>query len=112
MKLAIAALLLCVLAYAAQDNPSDPRKHISVPTTTNVRPVQAAAAEIERGTEYPSVIHLRGNVEIRTPMCVAAGPGTALSCAGYVVVRADRAEVHEDTGDIEATGNVRITREK
>jgi lipopolysaccharide assembly outer membrane protein LptD (OstA) len=112
MKLATAAVLLCALGYAAQDNPSDPRKHISIPTTTNVRPVLATAAEIERGTEYPSIIHLRGNVEIRTPMCVATGPGTALSCGGYVVVRADRADVKEDTGDIEATGNVRITREK
>jgi len=68
--------------------------------------------EIDRGTQYPSVIHLKGNVEIRTPVCVAAGPGTALACAGYVVVRADQADLHEDTGEVEASGNVRVTREK
>jgi lipopolysaccharide assembly outer membrane protein LptD (OstA) len=112
MRLAFAALLVCALGYAAQDNPSDQRKHISVPTTTNERPVQVRAAEIEHQAQYPSVLHLKGNVEIRTPMCVATGPGTALACDGYVVVRADRADVHEDTGEIEATGNVRITREQ
>jgi lipopolysaccharide assembly outer membrane protein LptD (OstA) len=43
---------------------------------------------------------------------VASGPGTALACAGYVVVRADQADLHEDSGEVEATGNVRVTREK
>ena len=111
MKL-LAAISVCFLAVAAQDNPADQRKHLSVPTATNIRPLSVAAAQIERESQYPAVIHLKGEVEIKTPVCVAGGPGTALVCAGYVVLRADAADLHEDSGAVEATGNVRVTREK
>ena len=97
---------------SAQDNTADQRKHLSVPTATSIRPLSVAAAQIERGSEYPAVIHLKGDVEIRTPVCVTSGPGTALVCAGYLVLRADAANLHEDSGAVEASGNVRVTREK
>jgi lipopolysaccharide assembly outer membrane protein LptD (OstA) len=112
VKLPLAAFSVCALAFAAQDNPADQRKHLSVPTTTYVRPVSVAAAQIERGPQYPSIIHLKGDVEIRTPVRVATGTGTELACAGYVVLRADQADFHEDSGAVEASGNVRVTREK
>ena len=68
--------------------------------------------EIEIGLPYPSVIHLKGSVEIRTPVCVVTGPGNAWTCNGSVVLRADEADLHEDTGQIEASGNVKVTRER
>ena len=52
-----------------------------------------AAFSIQRGALYPSVIQLKGDVEIkRTGM----------------ILRADEADYHEDTGEIEARGNVRV----
>ncbi|MGO9256996.1 MAG: hypothetical protein ACLQU1_11930 [Bryobacteraceae bacterium] len=112
MKLSLAALAVCTLALTAQDNPAGQLKHLSVPTATSLRPVSVAAMEIEIGLPYPSVIHLKGSVEIRTPVCVVTGPGNAWTCNGSVVLRADEADLHEDTGQIEASGNVKVTRER
>ena len=66
------------------------------------------------GTRFqdPSVIHLKGSVEIKTPVCVATGKGNEQLCAGYVILRTDEAEFHEDSGRIEARGNVTVSREK
>jgi lipopolysaccharide assembly outer membrane protein LptD (OstA) len=113
MKLSLAALAVCTLALTAQDNPAGQLKHLSVPTATSVRPVSVAAMEIERPLPYSSIIHLKGGVEIRTPVCLRSGPGNAQwSCDGSVVLRADEADFHEDTGEIEAMGNVKVTRER
>lgn len=111
MKLPLAALAVCALVLTAQDRPAE-LKHLSVPTATSVRPVEVAALEVVRELPYPSVIHLKGSVEIKTPVCLVTGPGTAQSCAGYVVLHADQADLHEDSGQIEASGSVRVTREK
>jgi hypothetical protein len=112
MRLLLAALCGSALVLAAQDKPADQRKHLSVPTPTSATPIRIAASEIERGATYPSVIHLKGDVEIRTPVCVTTGPGTQTACAGYIVMRADEADFHEDSGEVEARGTVRVTREK
>ena len=45
-------------------------------------------------TPYPSVVHLKGTVEIRTN--------------GFIL-RADEADYHEDTGEVEARGTVKVT---
>lgn len=113
-KLFVAALVVCALALTAQEKPTARLKHLSVPTVTSVRPLSVSAGEIERGLPYPSLIHLKGNVEIRTPVCIVNGPGDARSwvCDGSVVLRADEAVLHEDSGRIEASGNVRVTRER
>ena len=87
-------------------------QRLSVPTATNPAPFSVAALEIEREGEYPAIIHLKGSVEIKTPVCVNAGPGNAMHCAGYVVLHADPADFHEDSGQTEARGNVTVTREK
>jgi hypothetical protein len=39
-----------------------------------------------------------------------AGPGNAQRCAGEILFHADEANLHEDTGQIEATGGATITR--
>jgi hypothetical protein len=57
-----------------------------------------------------SLVHLQGNVEIRT-CCVwnqSSGENSNVR-SGYVILRADEADYHEDTGEIEARGTVRIS---
>jgi len=112
MKLSLAALVFCTLALTAQDYPASQLKHLSVPTLTSVRPVSVVALHIERAPEYPSIVHLKGSVEIKTPVCLNVGKGSEQVCAGYVVLHADEADIHEDSGQIDARGNVTVTREK
>lgn len=109
MKLYVAALAVCTLALPAQEYPAGQPKHLTVPTATSVRPVSVSALSIERGAEYPSIIHLKGSVEIKTPVCIRQASGQV--CAGSVVLRADEADFHEDSGQIDAHGNVTVTRD-
>jgi hypothetical protein len=111
MKRFIGALALCALALAAQDQPAGQLKHLSVPTNTSVNPISVTALAIEREGEYPAIIHLNGSVEIKTPVCLKSGQGSALQCDGYVVLHADQADFHEGSGRIDARGNVSVTRE-
>lgn len=76
-----------------------------------MQPISIAARQIERELPYNGIVHLKGSVEIKTPVCLATGPGNAHTCAGYVVLRADQADFHEESGQIEADGNVKLTRE-
>jgi hypothetical protein len=112
MKRFLAALAVCTLTLAAQDYPAGQRKSLSVPTSSSVTPLSIAAFDIEREGLYPSIIHLKGSVEIKTPVCVKAGQGSVLYCAGYIVLHADAADFHEGTGQIDARGNVTVTREE
>lgn len=111
MKRSLVALAICALALTAQDRPAPQLKHLSVPTRTNVNPTSVTALGIEREGEYPAILHLTGSVEIKTPVCLKAGQRSALYCDGYVVLRADQADFHESSGQIEARGNVKVTRE-
>jgi|KBSMisStaDraftv2_1062788.scaffolds.fasta_scaffold2571071_1 hypothetical protein len=112
MKRLFAALAICTLPLAAQNYPPGQIKRLSVPIATSPAPLSVAALEIEREGEYPAILHLKGRVEIKTPVCVNTGPGNAMHCAGYVVLHADTADFHEDSGQTEARGNVTVTREK
>ena len=103
--------LLCAAVLCGQSYPTGQLKHLSVPIASNAQPLVVAALEIDRGVQYPSIIHLKGDVEIRMPVCVVTGPGTAQHCAGEIVFRADEANLHEDTGQIEAKGIVKVTRD-
>jgi hypothetical protein len=80
-------------------------KHVIAAPQNGSRPVSLAALNIERG-RYPGVIYLRGHVKIKVPLCVAVD-GSAV-CGGDTVLQADEAKFHEDTGQIEARGRVRI----
>ena len=107
----LAALAVCTLTLAAQDYPAGQLKSLTVPTTNNAKPLSVAAMEIVREGQYPAVIHLKGSVEIRTPVCVQGRQSSELFCAGYIVLRADAADFHEDTGQIDTRGGVTVTRE-
>jgi len=108
-----AAIVFCLVSMGpkapAQDYPAGQMKHLSVATLRGNRPVSVQALSIERGMHYGDVIHLKGQVEIKTPFCMATGKNGELVCAGHMVLRADEADLHEDTGEIEARGNVRVT---
>ena len=111
MKWFLALAGTTAVALLAQTDPAREIKHLWVPTSTSVRPASVSAAEVEREGNYPAVIHLKGSVEIKTPVCVAGGPQDSQICDGYVVLHADAADFHEDSGQIEARGNVTVTRE-
>ncbi len=125
MKLLLAALAVSAAAVTAQDRPTliaqdrpAGLKHLTVHTSTSLRPVDVAALEIVRDIPYNSIDHLRGSVEIKTPVCIQQHDATNRSdstnqwtCDGFVVLHADQADFHEDSGQIEASGNVRVTRE-
>lgn len=112
MKFSLAALAVCAFALFAQEQPSNQLKHLSVPAGTSLRPLSVSARDITRELPYPSVIHLKGSVEIRTPVCTGTAEPGKWTCDGSVVLRADEADLHEDTGEIEARGNVKVTRER
>jgi lipopolysaccharide assembly outer membrane protein LptD (OstA) len=71
-------------------------------------PVRLSALNIVRGAEYPSVVYLEGNVEVKSPVCLPVGRKKAVVCDGYMLLRADSVEFHEDTGQIVARGNVSV----
>lgn len=102
-------LTICTAAAQPQEVASPELKHILAAPMNGSRSVSLSAQNIERGTTYPSVIHLRGNVEIKVPVCLPVGKDSALVCDGEMVVTADQAEFHEETGAINAHGNVNVT---
>jgi hypothetical protein len=117
MKLAIAGAFWALLTTAAPPSRAQDQaarlsevKHLTVFPVNGIRPVLLSALSIQRGAEYPSVVELRGDVEIRTRLCVMQGDTAArkgaMVCDGEMVVRADDAVFHEDTGTVEATGKV------
>ena len=75
-----------------------------------------AADSIEKQdgtTGYASLIHLKGNVEIRT-CCVQqpqakTSPGTNHPPQAYMIMSADEADYDDVTGEIEARGIVRVS---
>src|SRR5690242_16402166 len=79
-----------------------------------IRPVRLAALSIQRGAEYPSLVELKGGVEIRTQVCIMRGntaskKGTVV-CDGETILRADEAIFHEDTGTVRPKGGDRHHR--
>ena len=100
------------LVLMAQDRPAPELKHLTVPTATSVRPVSLTAFDVVREGDYPAIIHLKGSVEIKTPVCLDVGPGSRQACSGYVVLHADEADFREDSGQIDARGSVKVTREQ
>jgi hypothetical protein len=102
----LSGLLVATLAVGQEDSGL---KHLVVPVFNDGHTVTLTAQRIEKGIPYPSVIKLAGSVEIKSQACLPVGKEGRLICDGYTIVRADEAEFHEDTGQIEAHGNVSIT---
>ncbi|MDQ6664059.1 MAG: hypothetical protein M3Z23_06670 [Acidobacteriota bacterium] len=85
------------------------QKHLTAVPLSGGRAATLTALNIERGGQYPSAIHLTGGVEIKTPICLPAGRHGKLICDGSMILRADEATYHEDSGEIEASGSVTVT---
>jgi len=102
-------LLLCIIAVptTAQENTAE-LKYFTAAPLNGSRPVSLIALSIEHSLDYPRVISMKGRVEIKAPVCLPVGKKGASVCDGEMIVHADEAEFHEDTGEIQARGNVRI----
>jgi len=69
-------------------------KHVQLVSKLGKRgPVNVSALEVVKGVEYPSIAHLKGNVEIR---------------ANGFILHAEQADYDEQTGEIKASGNVSV----
>jgi hypothetical protein len=90
-----------------QDANERQQKHL-VAFVVNGWPNMVSAQSIEKGAEYPTVMYLKGNVEVRTPVCPLNAPTPPIACDTYMVLHADSAELHEGTGQIDAHGNVSV----
>jgi hypothetical protein len=84
------------------------QKQLTTAPLNGGREVRMTADEIARMGEYPSAIHLKGGVEIKTPACLPVGKNRELICDGVMILRADEATYHEDSGQIEAQGTVTV----
>lgn len=110
----IAALALPLAVFVipralAQNESAASLKHLTA-TPLNARfPARLAALSIERDPAYPGMVRLRGNVEIKSPVCLPVGPKSATVCDGETIVSADEADFDEKTGEIAARGSVHVT---
>src|SRR5882672_1779808 len=80
---------------------------LSLMATGPLGSIALQADSIQRRPSYPSVIQLKGNVEIKTKTVVQHSPVRLM----IMVVRADEADYHEDPSQTNAVGNVRIKLE-
>ncbi len=99
---------LLVLVLLAGTLIGQEQKQLSIAIVGAPRPSLVRANEIERGTGYPALIHLKGGVEIKTPVCLPTGLQGKVICDGSMILRADEATYHEDSGRIEARGSVTV----
>ena len=100
-SLVVGFAMICHLAAflpQAVCQPPDRRLHHLAGNATIV------ADSIERAPSFPSIIRLKGNVEIRTKAVVQHSPVSLM----IMVVTADEADYHEDSGEIEARGKVHV----
>ena len=81
------------LSAVGQGN-AEQLKHVTLVSKQGKRgPVNASALEVVKGVAYPSIAHLKGNVEMR---------------ANGFILHADQADYDEQTGEIKASGNVSV----
>lgn len=91
----IVFLALAFLPQVAGQSAPGPLKHITTTPLNGVRGgATLGAISIERELTYPSVVHLNGSVEVRTN--------------GFIL-HADKADYDERTGEVEASGAVKVT---
>ena len=98
MKLFIAGAALSLVAIglspvAGQTAPGEIKHVVLVSIQGKRGPVYGSAVDVVKGIPYPSVAHLKGNVEIR---------------ANGFILHAEQADYDEQTGEIKASGNVSI----
>src|SRR5262245_58282954 len=90
--------------YERHSSGNRPGEQVQPDGTGPLGSVTLQADSIQRRPSYPSVIQLKGNVEIKTKTVVQDSPLRLM----IMVVRADEADYHEDTSEIEARGAVHV----
>ena len=110
--LIVTALMACPLTtlvpQAVCQDTKPEQLHLLMGTPQGHR-VELTATSMERDVsskETQLTLHLKGNVAIRLITCVPTGKENA--CEGAMILRADEAEYHQDTGEFEARGNVHV----
>ena len=84
---------MCLSTAVGQGNVGE-LKHVTLVSIQGKRgPVHASAMEVVKGVTYPSIAHLKGNVEIR---------------ANGFILHTEQADYDERTGEIKASGNVSV----
>jgi len=101
VRASLCAIALCGCAAAAA------QKHMKITTEEHVV-VDLAANSMETESnpspaagKSPVIVHLKGDVEIRMRWAEASPE--------RLVMHADAADFHEDTGEVETHGNVTVT---
>lgn len=84
------------------------QKHMVTAAINAEWPTTLTAFEIERVGQYPSAVHLKGAVEIKSPVCFRVGRKHRELLCNQMILRADEATFHEDSGQIEARGAVTV----
>jgi lipopolysaccharide assembly outer membrane protein LptD (OstA) len=116
MKFAALGLAIAGAAFApqviGQEKPTEQKELLHLSARTEGASINFAAESIERqdsptpsASPYASVVRLKGNVVIRT-CCVQKQRKNQPK--QLLIMRADEADYHQDTGEIEARGNVRV----
>jgi lipopolysaccharide assembly outer membrane protein LptD (OstA) len=106
---AFAFVFQAVCQEVAPDRPrlihtEPPRLHFTMPIPEGegyFELVASSALRVSAKTE--SILHLRGNVAVRTTICVRG-----VCDGGSMVLHADAVDYNETTGEIEAHGDVHI----
>jgi hypothetical protein len=106
MKFLISVFAFLTWAIAQDSAPE--MKHLMIPVLNGKATVKVSALNIDRGAEYPTIVKLTGQVEIKSPVCLPVGKKGGFVCDGYMVLHADEAQLDEASGHIEAHGNVSV----
>lgn len=103
MRYAVLVFLCFGCVAGAQE-----QKHMMTAVVNAEWPTTLTAFEIERVGQYPSAVHLKGAVEIKSPVCFRVGKKHRELVCNQMILRADEATFHEDSGQIEARGTVTV----
>jgi hypothetical protein len=117
MRFVALGLLIVSAVFAPQgigqeNKPTEPKEALHLSAGTGRANIHFVADSIERQdppmpppSHYASVVRLKGNVVIRT-CCLQKGAKNQPK--QVMIMRADEADFHQETGEIEARGNVRV----
>jgi hypothetical protein len=92
--------LVCVVSVCASASAAD-QKHMRISNSDHVVFDLAANSIETESSASTTIVHLKGSVEIRMRWADASPE--------RMVMRADAADFHEDTGEVDAHGNVTVT---
>jgi lipopolysaccharide assembly outer membrane protein LptD (OstA) len=103
------------LQAICQENKTQPEQlHLMIASPDgNGHRVALTASSMQRdlsSKEGASIIQLKGNVLIITETCIPSSRSNPAVCAGTMWLHADEVDYNENTGEIDARGNMHITQ--